>query len=73
MQVWGRATFFKKNTDPERFKQIRQYSRYMKELEDQGLGDAAGSYNFNVLTIEPYKIRRLCYREGMRNVIWKKD
>lgn len=73
MQVWGRATFFKKNTDPERFKQIRQYSRYMKELEDQGLGDAAGSYNFNVLTIEPYKIRRLSYREGMRNVIWKKD
>ena len=45
----------------------------MKELEEQGLGDAAGSYNFNVITIEPYKIRRLCYREGMRNVIWKKD
>jgi len=73
LQVWGRATFFKKNTDLERFKQIRQYSRYMKQLDAQGLGEAAGSYNFNVLTIEPFKIRRLCYREGMRNVIWKKD
>ncbi|MBM4309970.1 MAG: hypothetical protein FJ119_03345 [Deltaproteobacteria bacterium] len=71
MQVWGRATFFKKNTDLERFKQIRQYSRYMKQLEEQGLGDAAASYNFNVITIEPCKIRRLCYRQGMRNVIWK--
>ena len=73
LQVWAKATFFKKNTDIERFKQVRQYSRYMKELEDQGLGDAAGSYNFNVLTIEPFKMRRLCYREGMRNVIWKKE
>ena len=73
LQVWGRATIFKKNTDLERFKKIRQYSRYMKQLDEQGLGEAAGSYNFNVLTIEPFKIRRLCYREGMRNVIWKKD
>lgn len=73
MQVWGRASCFRKNTDVERFMEIRQYSRYMKQLEAQGLGEAASSYNFNVITIEPYKIRRLCYRQGMRNVIWKKD
>ena len=73
MQVWGRASVFKKKDDLERFKEIRKYSRYMKQLEEQGLGEAAESYNFNVVTIEPYKIRRLCYREGLRNVIWKKD
>ncbi len=73
LQVWGRAMVFKKNTDLERFKKIQKYSRYMKQLDEQGLGEAAGSYNFNVLTIEPFKMRRLCYREGMRNVVWKKD
>lgn len=73
MQVWGRATYFKKNDNPEGFQQIRRYSRYMRQLEEQGLGEAAATYNFNVITIEPYKIRRLCYREGLRNVIWKKE
>ena len=73
MQVWGTATVFKKNTDLERFKQVVQFSRYMKELGEQGLGEAANTYNFNVVTIEPYKIRRLCYREGYRNILWKKE
>jgi len=73
MQVWGLATVFKKNDDPERFRQIRSHSRYLKQLEAQGLGEAADSYNFNVITIEPTKIRRLCYRAGLRNVIWKKQ
>jgi hypothetical protein len=73
MQVWGIATVFKKNDDPDRFREIRNYSRYRKQLEAQGLGEAADSYNFNVITIAPYKIRRLCYRAGLRNVIWKKD
>lgn len=73
MQVWGTATVFKKNDDPERFSEIAQYSRYMKELARQGLGEAAASYNFNVVSIEPHKIRRLCYRKGLRNVIWKRD
>ena len=71
MQVWGVANIFKKNEDIERFYEIRKYSRYMKQLEEQGLLEAADSYNFNIVTIVPYKIRRLCYREGLRNVIWK--
>jgi len=73
MQVWGIASVFKKNDDIQRFKEIRTHSRYLKELAEQGLGETADSYNFNVVTIVPYKIRRLCYRKGLRNVIWKKD
>ena len=71
MQVWGVANVFKKNEDIERFRAVRKYSRYMKQLEEQGLSEAADAYNFNIVTIVPYKIRRLCYREGLRNVIWK--
>ena len=72
MQVWGTASVFKKNEDIARFREIREHSRYLKQLQEQGLGEAADSYNFNVVTIVPYKIRRLCYRQGLRNVIWKK-
>jgi hypothetical protein len=72
MQVWGWASVFKKNENIERFREIRAHSRYLKQLEEQGLGEAADSYNFNVVSIIPYKIRRLCYRQGLRNVIWKK-
>ncbi len=73
LQVWGTATVFKKNDDPEQFRQIVQYSRNMKELGEQGLEEAANTYNFNVVSIEPYKIRRLSYRQGYRNIIWKKE
>jgi len=73
LQVWGKASYFKKNDDIEKFKEIRKHSRTQQGLEDQGLDEAANSYNFNILTIEPYKIRRLSYREGFRNIIWKKE
>lgn len=73
MQVWGTASVFKKNEDVARYRQIRTYSRYLKQLEEQGLGETADSYNFNVVAVEPYKMRRLCYRRGLRNVIWKKE
>jgi len=73
MQVWGTATVFKKKEDPERFRQIARYSRYMKELNEQGLGESIDALNFNVVSIEPVKIRRLCYRKGYRNIIWKKE
>jgi hypothetical protein len=73
MQVWGIANVFKKNENSNCFREIRAHSRYLKQLEEQGLGEAADSYNFNIVTIIPYKIRRLCYREGLRNVIWKQD
>ncbi len=73
LQVWGKCTHFKKNANIERFKEIRKHSRTMQGLKDQGLDDAANAYNFNILTIEPYKIRRLSYREGFRNILWKKE
>jgi len=73
LQVWGTASVFKKNDDPDRFNRIRSYARTTQALQDQGLDEAAGSYNFNVIAIEPVKIRRLCYRKGLRNIIWKRD
>lgn len=73
LQVWGTASVFKKNTDLERFKQIARHSHTMKDLGDQGLEEAASTYNFNVVTIEPYRMRRLCYRKGYRNIIWEKE
>ncbi len=42
-------------------------------LKKQGLEQMANTVNFNVITIEPVKIRYLCYRRGFRNVIWKKE
>lgn len=73
VQVWGRASVFKKNDDPEGFKRIRAYVRTTEALKKQGLADIADSFNFNVITIEPEKIRYLSYRKGFRNVIWKKE
>jgi len=73
LQVWGKASYFKKNDNVEKFREIRKHSRTQQGLEDQGLDEAANTYNFNILTIEPYKIRRLCYRQGFRNIIWKKE
>ncbi len=32
MQVWGVASVFKKNEDIESFREVRKYSRYMKQL-----------------------------------------
>lgn len=72
LQVWGTATVFKKSDNPEKFNEIRRDARYMEALKRQGLADAANTVNFNVITIEPEKIRYLNYRQGFRNVIWKK-
>ncbi len=73
LQVWGIATVFKKSDNPERFNDIRRYARYTEALKRQGLEEAANVVNFNVITIEPKKIRYLNYRNGFRNVIWKKE
>lgn len=73
LQVWGTASVFKKNDNPERFNKIRTYARYTEALKKQGLEQAANFVNFNVITIEPAKIRYLNYRKGFRNVIWKKE
>jgi general stress protein 26 len=73
LQVWGTASVFKKSDDPQRFNEIREYARYTEALKKQGLEQMANTVNFNVITIEPVKIRYLCYRRGFRNVIWKKE
>ena len=72
LQVWGTATIFKKSDAPEKFQEIRKYARYTEALKKQGMEEAANTVNFNVITIEPAKIRYLNYRSGFRNVIWKK-
>jgi general stress protein 26 len=72
LQVWGTASVFKKSDDPEKFKKVRTYARYTEALKKQGMEEAANTVNFNVITIEPAKIRYLNYRSGFRNVIWKK-
>ena len=73
LQVWGIASAFKKNDDPEKYRQIRKYSRNTESLKKQGLDQAAESFNFNVITIEPQKIRYLNLRQGYRNIVWKKE
>jgi nitroimidazol reductase NimA-like FMN-containing flavoprotein (pyridoxamine 5'-phosphate oxidase superfamily) len=72
LQVWGTATVFKKSDDLEKFNEVRKYARYTEALKKQGMEEAANTVNFNVITIEPAKIRYLNYRSGFRNVIWKR-
>ena len=72
LQVWGIASTFKKNDDPKRYEGIRQYSRNAEVLKKQGLEQMAQAVNFNVITIEPLKIRYLNLMKGYRNVLWEK-
>ncbi len=73
LQVWGTASTFKKNDDLNRDNEIRRYARNLDALKKQGLDQAAASFNFNVITIEPVKIRYLNMRKGFRNVSWEKE
>jgi general stress protein 26 len=73
LQVWGTVTTFKKNDDPERYQEVRKYSRNLDALKKQGLDQAASSFNFNVIIVEPSKIRYLNLRKGFRNVTWEKE
>jgi len=73
LQVWGKASTFKKNDDLTRYEKIRQYSRNIDALKKQGLEQAASAFNFNVITIEPLKIRYLNLKKGFRNVTWERD
>ena len=45
MQVWGNALIFKKNDDKERFNEIYMHARTRNELNEQGLGSVAASFN----------------------------
>jgi len=73
VQVWGNALIFKKNDDKDRFEQINKYSRNVEVLKKHGLDQMATQFNFNVIAIEPLRIRYLNMRKGFRNVSWEKD
>ena len=42
-------------------------------LKKQGLDQFASKVNYNVITIEPLKIRYLNLLKGFRNVLWEKE
>jgi hypothetical protein len=71
--VWGAASTFKKNDDLPRFQEIYQYSRNAEALKKHGLEQMASMVNFNIITIEPKKIRYLNLRQGFRNVTWTRE
>lgn len=73
LQVWGNASVFKKNDDRARFEQIYKYSRNAEALKKHGLDQMAAEFNFNVITIEPFRIRYLNMRKGFRNIGWERD
>jgi len=70
LQVWGSASSFKKNDDPDRFAEIKKYSRNAEAMKRQGMDQMFTAVNFNVITIEPAKIRYLNLKQGFRNVSW---
>ena len=70
LQVWGIASTFKKNDDLQRFQAIYQYSRNAEALKKHGIEQMAAMVNFNIITIEPVKMRYLDLRQGFRNVTW---
>ena len=72
LQVWGNATTFKKNENPAQFEKIYKYSRNAEALKKHGIEQMASAVNFNIITIEPLKIRYLDMRKGFRNVMWEK-
>ena len=71
LQVWGIASTFKKNDDLKKYEEIRKYSRNLDAMKKQGIEQMASKINFNVITIEPLKIRYLNIRKGFRNVTWE--
>jgi len=73
LQVWGRASLFKRKDDPEQAALIQSYYRHSEGLKRQGLYEAIQALNFNVITIEPVKISYLDLRKGFRSFVWKKD
>jgi hypothetical protein len=73
LQVWGLASIFKRHDDPAQAAHINGYFRNVEALKKQGLEQAAGTVNYNIITIEPVKIRYLDLRRGFRNVVWQKE
>ena len=73
LQVWGSAAVFKKHDDPAKAQEIQKYFRNSEAVAAQGLEQAVNNVNFNIITIDPHKIRYLDLRRGFRNVVWEKQ
>ena len=73
LQVWGSASIFKKHDDPARAREVQKYFRNSRAVAEQGLEQMVNLVNFNIITIEPHKIRYLDLRKGYRNVVWEKE
>ncbi len=72
LQVWGMASVFKKNDDPQRAADIFAHYPHANTIEEQGISDNFNEINFNVITIKPEKIRYLNLQKGFRNVTWQR-
>jgi len=73
LQVWGQASIFKRFDEPERAEEIKKYFRSEEAMQKQGLAELAQHVNYNIITIEPLRIRYLDIRKGFRNVMWQKE
>ncbi len=73
LQVWGIAATFKKNDSPEKYEEIRKHRRHKDALKKQGIEQLARERNFNMITIEPVKIRYLNLKKGFRNIKWERE
>lgn len=73
LQAWGTVSIFKRHDDPVKAESIHRYFRNSEALKKQGIGQMADAVNFNIITIEPVKMRYLDLRKGYRNVVWQKE
>ena len=73
LQVWGIAATFKKNDNTERYEDIRKHRRHGDALKKQGIEQLARVRNFNMITVEPMKIRYLNLKKGFRNIKWERE
>ncbi len=73
IQVWGKASVFKKHDNPEKAGEIERYCRNIEGIKKQGLYEGWKQFNYNIITIEPEKIKYLSMRKGFRNVVWSKE
>jgi len=73
LQVWGTASVFRKNDDPDRFAEVYALRQTGESLERQNLAQQAARINFAVISIVPTRISYLNYREGFRRVVWQQN
>jgi general stress protein 26 len=73
LQVWGIASTFKKSDNLQKYEEIRKYRRQGDALKKQGIEQLARERNFNMITIEPVKIRYLNLKKGFRNIKWERE